>query len=209
LTIERRFALIGHTHAGGGGVTDHGALTGLADNDHPQYSLVGHTHAATGSQRLAQTSTTTTVASTAAETTLDTVTVTGGTVGALNDMLEYECSGLINNTTAATRTGQIRVKVAGGTWTGATFSVAVGDSIGFIIRFRLFRLTSTTGRMSYEIIGSLTSGGMVVQGEHGIVNSSVTWASDVALTTTIQLSAADAALSAVKYLRTLDFAGAV
>jgi hypothetical protein len=24
---------------GGGGVTDHGALTGLADNDHPQYAL--------------------------------------------------------------------------------------------------------------------------------------------------------------------------
>ena len=29
---------------GGGGVTDHGALTGLGDNDHPQYSQVGHTH---------------------------------------------------------------------------------------------------------------------------------------------------------------------
>lgn len=26
--------------AGGGGVTDHGALTGLGDNDHPQYALV-------------------------------------------------------------------------------------------------------------------------------------------------------------------------
>lgn len=26
---------------GGGGVTDHGALTGLADNDHPQYALAG------------------------------------------------------------------------------------------------------------------------------------------------------------------------
>lgn len=26
--------------SGGGGVTDHGALTGLADNDHPQYALV-------------------------------------------------------------------------------------------------------------------------------------------------------------------------
>ena len=25
---------------GGGGVTDHGALTGLSDNDHPQYALV-------------------------------------------------------------------------------------------------------------------------------------------------------------------------
>jgi polygalacturonase len=30
----------------GGGVTDHGALTGLADNDHPQYSLTDHSHAA-------------------------------------------------------------------------------------------------------------------------------------------------------------------
>lgn len=29
---------------GTGGVTDHGALTGLADNDHPQYSTTGHTH---------------------------------------------------------------------------------------------------------------------------------------------------------------------
>ncbi len=28
------------------GVSDHGALTGLADNDHPQYSLTGHTHVA-------------------------------------------------------------------------------------------------------------------------------------------------------------------
>lgn len=31
---------------GGGGVTDHGALTGLSDNDHPQYSLTSHTHTA-------------------------------------------------------------------------------------------------------------------------------------------------------------------
>lgn len=40
--------------AGGGGVTDHGALTGLADDDHPQYhndargdaryALISHTH---------------------------------------------------------------------------------------------------------------------------------------------------------------------
>lgn len=32
--------------AGGGGVTDHGALLGLLDNDHPQYALSGHTHLA-------------------------------------------------------------------------------------------------------------------------------------------------------------------
>mgnify|MGYP000974805385 CR=1 FL=1 len=31
-------------NSGTGGVTDHGALTGLADNDHPQYSTTGHTH---------------------------------------------------------------------------------------------------------------------------------------------------------------------
>lgn len=30
---------------GTGGVTDHGALTGLEDNDHPQYSLATHNHA--------------------------------------------------------------------------------------------------------------------------------------------------------------------
>lgn len=29
----------------GGGVTDHGALTGLADNDHPQYALASHNQA--------------------------------------------------------------------------------------------------------------------------------------------------------------------
>ena len=34
--------------AGGGGVTDHGALTGLADDDHTQYSLVDGTRAFTG-----------------------------------------------------------------------------------------------------------------------------------------------------------------
>lgn len=32
---------------GGGGVTDHGALTGLLDNDHPQYSQTTHDHAGT------------------------------------------------------------------------------------------------------------------------------------------------------------------
>jgi hypothetical protein len=31
----------------GGGVTDHGALTGLLDNDHPQYSQTTHDHAGT------------------------------------------------------------------------------------------------------------------------------------------------------------------
>jgi hypothetical protein len=31
-----------------GGVTDHGALTGLADDDHPQYSLVSGARAFTG-----------------------------------------------------------------------------------------------------------------------------------------------------------------
>jgi hypothetical protein len=30
-----------HTYRQGGGVTDHGALTGLADDDHAQYILVG------------------------------------------------------------------------------------------------------------------------------------------------------------------------
>lgn len=34
--------------AGGGGVTDHGALTGLADDDHTQYVLVDGTRAMTG-----------------------------------------------------------------------------------------------------------------------------------------------------------------
>lgn len=36
---QLRNRLATHTHAdsGGGGVTDHGALTGLADDDHPQY----------------------------------------------------------------------------------------------------------------------------------------------------------------------------
>lgn len=29
---------------GGGGITDHGLLGGLTDNDHPQYSLAGHDH---------------------------------------------------------------------------------------------------------------------------------------------------------------------
>jgi len=53
VSIERRFALIGHTH-GDGGVADHGALTGLADDDHTQYlnesrgdarySQLGHSH---------------------------------------------------------------------------------------------------------------------------------------------------------------------
>ena len=46
-----------HTPAAGGGVTDHGLLTGLADDDHPQYHnnargdarypLLGHTHPTT------------------------------------------------------------------------------------------------------------------------------------------------------------------
>ena len=30
-----------NTPLGGGGVTDHGALTGLSDDDHPQYVLRG------------------------------------------------------------------------------------------------------------------------------------------------------------------------
>ena len=34
-TVLNRIAT--HTHAGGGGVTDHGALTGLGDDDHTQY----------------------------------------------------------------------------------------------------------------------------------------------------------------------------
>jgi hypothetical protein len=36
--------------SGGGGVTDHGALTGLADDDHSQYLLVSGTRASTGAQ---------------------------------------------------------------------------------------------------------------------------------------------------------------
>lgn len=31
----------------GAGVSDHGALSGLADNDHPQYAQTGHTHSRT------------------------------------------------------------------------------------------------------------------------------------------------------------------
>jgi len=39
-TADARYAPRRHAHDGGGeggGVTDHGALTGLADDDHPQY----------------------------------------------------------------------------------------------------------------------------------------------------------------------------
>ena len=45
MTVERRYALIGHVHDGGGGVSDHGALTGLGDDDHTQY-LNASRHAA-------------------------------------------------------------------------------------------------------------------------------------------------------------------
>lgn len=37
---------------GGGGVTDHGALTGLADDDHTQYLLVNGTRAMTGNLQM-------------------------------------------------------------------------------------------------------------------------------------------------------------
>jgi hypothetical protein len=32
----------------GGGVTDHGALTGLSDDDHPQYAANTHSHGGAG-----------------------------------------------------------------------------------------------------------------------------------------------------------------
>ena len=51
----------GQAVGGGGGVTDHGSLTGLAGDDHPQYynqargdarySQLGHTHGASGGER--------------------------------------------------------------------------------------------------------------------------------------------------------------
>jgi len=44
ITIEDGVISCTVTGGGGEGVTDHGALTGLADNDHPQYSLTGHSH---------------------------------------------------------------------------------------------------------------------------------------------------------------------
>ncbi len=37
---------------GGSGVSDHGFLTGLDDNDHPQYALSGHGHADTDTKRV-------------------------------------------------------------------------------------------------------------------------------------------------------------
>lgn len=47
---DRRYALLKHTHdgLGSGAAVDHGALLGLADNDHPQYSLLAgaETHTA-------------------------------------------------------------------------------------------------------------------------------------------------------------------
>lgn len=44
--------------AGSGGVTDHGALTGLADNDHPQYGLLAAANTWTQNQSVASTQTT-------------------------------------------------------------------------------------------------------------------------------------------------------
>ncbi len=41
--------VVGNFTAPGGGVTDHGALTGLADDDHPQYVLANGSRAMTGS----------------------------------------------------------------------------------------------------------------------------------------------------------------
>lgn len=46
--------------AGGGGVSDHGSLTGLADDDHTQYFLVDGTKALTGNVTLPSTTTSTT-----------------------------------------------------------------------------------------------------------------------------------------------------
>jgi hypothetical protein len=34
--------------SGGGGVSDHGALTGLSDDDHPQYATSNHSHGGGG-----------------------------------------------------------------------------------------------------------------------------------------------------------------
>jgi len=43
-------AVIAHETGGGGGVTDHGALTGLSDDDHSQYLLTDGTRTLTGNQ---------------------------------------------------------------------------------------------------------------------------------------------------------------
>lgn len=46
MSIERRYSLIGHGHTGAG--IDHGLLTGLSDDDHPQYPLLAGTETITG-----------------------------------------------------------------------------------------------------------------------------------------------------------------
>lgn len=51
MSIERRFALLGHGHddlSPIGHTHDHGTLTGLADNDHPQYPLKAGTETISG-----------------------------------------------------------------------------------------------------------------------------------------------------------------
>ena len=44
LTVDAEGHLTAVTFGVAGGASDHGGLTGLGDNDHPQYSLTGHTH---------------------------------------------------------------------------------------------------------------------------------------------------------------------
>ena len=117
---------------GGGGVTDHGELTGLSDNDHPQYLLT--TGKAADSDKLDGLDSTVFLQMPTFSTTTPTITASSGTFTTVSCYARAISigklrifSGLVYITTAGTATGTIRVPIpsgtpasmGGGKWTGS------------------------------------------------------------------------------------------
>jgi hypothetical protein len=119
--------------AAGGGVTDHGALAGLGDDDHAQYLRVDGTRDGTGMQKLlgvsfAEPSTITVVMGAATATqTLHFLTLSTGTVGSLHTLA------------AAKGVGDLVIVTA---FTGRTITILSGT--GNILTFNGGNLTVTS-----------------------------------------------------------------
>jgi hypothetical protein len=100
LTDNAAGAAVWQAVAGGGGVTDHGALTGLADDDHTQYLLVAGTRAMTGALNMGTNNITSVGTVDGRDVSVDGTKLDGIEAGATADQTDAEIEAAYNNQVA-------------------------------------------------------------------------------------------------------------
>ena len=193
------------TGTGGGGVSDHGALTGLADNDHPQYGQLADTETVTGAWDF---STSLTVSGSPVSTGTLTVRETDGTPTVLNVNTIVVTTGTLTDD----GDGQVTITTGGGGGGGGSSTLQeaydIGDGIITTAGGKPLELAGTGELVA--VTGTFTGGLTVGSSSSLINNTSITTGSGI-FTNSLTVSGIPVQLSPTQSfeIRSRNFSGAL